>query len=240
MINELKINPDGKIGLDITYACNLKCMNCNRLCNCFPRPKSMLTINDVNQFVSDSEELKKKWQEVTVVGGEPTLHPDFEVIMEILLKYTRKNNIKLVVLTNGYPVTSPVLQKLVDNNPEIVVANTFKSPNVHPSHIPMTIAPVDINFYYEDNNPCDVPVRCGMGMNKNGYFACNSAASIDDVLQLGLGVKCLNDLNEKNLRENAKKICKYCGYYLSEMGLTCQGNFDYQIFSPFWKEKIRE
>lgn len=234
MENELKIRGMDHIVIDITYDCNMSCNNCNRLSNLCKRPESNMSIDDIKKFIKESEETGNPLRSIAVSGGEPSVHPDFEKIMVLLSEYCSKNSIYLYLQTNGK--TLDKINKLPDN---VQINNTGKNSN-NPYHYPFTIAPVDINFYYEDNNPCDTPFTCGRCLNKNGYYGCPISAAMDDILELNTGIKSIKDVNNDNLRNNTKKLCKYCSTYLVNMGLLCWGNFDYQIKSPFWKEAIEK
>ena len=74
------------IEIDITYECNLHCLNCNRAVR-QARESLHISMAQISRFVDESIEKRKKWQRIRVLGGEPTLHPEFRKIIEELLRY---------------------------------------------------------------------------------------------------------------------------------------------------------
>jgi len=64
------------IEIDITYACNLRCYNCNRSCTQAPTVERM-TVDQIKKFVEESKASNLQWKRIRILGGEPTLHPDF-------------------------------------------------------------------------------------------------------------------------------------------------------------------
>jgi hypothetical protein len=67
------------IQIDITNACPHICSNCTRFCGHHPKPYFMAE----DTFRQAVESLKAFPGTVGVMGGEPTLHPEFEALMEI-------------------------------------------------------------------------------------------------------------------------------------------------------------
>ncbi|PHO06610.1 hypothetical protein BFT35_10590 [Thermoanaerobacterium thermosaccharolyticum] len=101
---ETFIDKDFKIKfcwLEITSYCNQKCLHCfmgdelNR---------DILDINSIKCIVKDLSEMGV--EKVALTGGEPTLHPNFLEIINILGNY----NIKIVVLTNGTYITDDIVE----------------------------------------------------------------------------------------------------------------------------------
>src|SRR5262249_20587376 len=64
------------IEIDITYACNLNCYNCNRSCEQAPTGEHM-TVEQVERFVAESVAAGKQWKRIRLLGGEPTVHKNF-------------------------------------------------------------------------------------------------------------------------------------------------------------------
>src|SRR5262245_29713970 len=71
-----------KIEIDITYACNLSCPNCNRSCAQAPTGERM-TVEQIDFFLKESIASGIKWDRIRLVGGEPTLHPHFHNIIQL-------------------------------------------------------------------------------------------------------------------------------------------------------------
>ena len=62
------------IQIDITNACNLRCSNCTRFCGNHAKPFFM----DFDTFKRAVDSMEGFEGVVGIIGGEPTLHPDFE------------------------------------------------------------------------------------------------------------------------------------------------------------------
>jgi hypothetical protein len=65
-----------EIELDITYSCNLKCFGCNRCCGIAPSD-DCLSLEQIRKFIRESTARGISWKAIKVVGGEPTMHPQF-------------------------------------------------------------------------------------------------------------------------------------------------------------------
>ena len=67
--------------IDITNVCNLSCSNCTRFCGHYPKDK--LYFMDPNYFEKALLSLEGFDGVIGLIGGEPTLHPEFEKLCEI-------------------------------------------------------------------------------------------------------------------------------------------------------------
>jgi molybdenum cofactor biosynthesis enzyme MoaA len=89
--------------IDITYKCNLKCINCNRSCAQAPSGIEM-PVEDIEAFINQSIEKKIEWERIRILGGEPTLHKHIFEIIDLLISYQKKYNpsVRLVLGTNFF------------------------------------------------------------------------------------------------------------------------------------------
>ncbi len=69
--------------IDITYKCNLKCINCNRSCTQAPSDTEM-KVSDIEAFIRQSVKKNIIWKRIRILGGEPTLHSRIFDIMDLL------------------------------------------------------------------------------------------------------------------------------------------------------------
>lgn len=92
-----------RIIIDITYDCNLKCIRCNRSCRYAPSDE-YITLDQIKKFLDESIKKGKKWKEIWIEGGEPTLHPQIDEIIDLLLKYKhdKNKNLRIQLNSNGY------------------------------------------------------------------------------------------------------------------------------------------
>lgn len=198
--------------LDITYGCNLHCFNCNRSVRQAPEALH-LPVEKLRGWVDEWIAREKKWQRIRVLGGEPTLHPDFGGIMTELLRYRSwapKTSIEVVTNGHGTEVEAQ-LKKLP---PDVWVENSRKQGVVQPDFGPFNLAPVDdLAFKNADYaNGCAIASGCGMGLTPMGYYPCALAGGIDRITQDGLGRQHL-PAEADDMLPAARQFCRLCGRF---------------------------
>ncbi|WP_298366421.1 glycosyltransferase [uncultured Lutibacter sp.] len=207
-----------KIEIDITYDCNLKCIGCNRSCTQAPTTESV-SVLDIEKFINDSISLNKKWELINVLGGEPTLHPNFEKIIELIHEnYIEKfsPNTILQVVSNGVEAKSRDLCEKVKSfkNVRIDYGSFKESKNVE-YFSPFNDAPFDDEDY--DNSDydkgCWVTSYCGIGLNKRGYYACSIIGGIDRLKEGKNAISSLSEVSKEDLKNQLEEFCKYCGNF---------------------------
>lgn len=200
------------IEIDITYQCNLHCLNCNRSVSQAPE-EMHISLDQIQSFVDESIAREYQWDRIRVLGGEPTLHPFFLEIIQSLIQYTEWNtNCRIEVVTNGYgSEVKSALRKLPKT---IWIENSRKSEQVQTDFAPFNYAPCDDPQYsrvvYE--NGCAIMKECGMGLTPMGYYPCAIAGGIDRIAGWGLGYSGIPDSNDDML-ELLKKFCPLCGRF---------------------------
>lgn len=218
-----------QIEIDITYACNLKCFNCNRSCGLAPSDDS-LSLEQIQKFLRESTAKGIQWKSIRILGGEPTLHPEFlEIIDELIaFKDLQCPTVTIEIVTNGFgKQVNDVLKKL---SSKVVVDNTAKK-SIAQKFIPFNLAPKDyvMHRFADYSGGCWVPQDCGMGLSPYGYYPCAVAAAIDRVLGFDLGRKSLPELGD-HMRDQMDAFCRYCGFFIfSKYKLT-----DKNLISESW------
>ncbi len=206
-----------RIEIDITYHCNLKCLNCNRSSTQAPAREEM-SLNQIHQFIKESIELGKKWEIINILGGEPTLHENFlEIVQLILTEYIDKfsPNTILQITTNGYGEEVQTQLRQLPAHPALIIDyDSFKEDRIVEYFSPFNDAPIDKpdadkkEFY----KGCWVTAYCGIGLNAYGYYPCGVAGGIDRVMQFRKGIPSLKEAEQK-LRELLSLFCQYCGNF---------------------------
>jgi sulfatase maturation enzyme AslB (radical SAM superfamily) len=204
-----------KIEIDITWQCNLTCFDCNRCCGTAPTGEKM-TISQIEKFIKESESENYKWKVIRVIGGEPTIHPNFLEIIQLLINYRntyeKDEKFKLIVSTNGYSQKTKQLLNELPN--EVIIENSHKELNeiYHIGHF--NVAPIDIRDTSNEDFTiaCTNATYCGMGLTPNGYYHCPVAGSIDRVFGFDLGKKSLPKKNNE-MHDSMNAFCKYCGFF---------------------------
>ncbi len=202
-----------RIILDITFACNLGCYNCNRSCTQAPSEDAM-SVDQVRKFVRESVDAERRWSHIQLEGGEPTLHPDLNAIVSVLLQYKWKHSpmTQLILCTNGVGRSSTISSGLHE---EVEVWNSRKQGRLHERFVAFNRAPMDDpRFRKADySRACHIPSFWGIGLNRHGYYPCSVSGGIDRVFGLDIGRKSLPDSGDPMLME-CQAFCRWCGNFM--------------------------
>ncbi len=224
------------IEIDITYLCNLHCLNCNRSVS-QARDDMHMPVDMVRAFVDDSIRRAKRWRRIRVLGGEPTLHPEFREIISELRRYKEWCPTCIVeVVSNGYGAL--VNRRLGELPADVMVDNTAKTSRIQPHFGPFNLAPVDdIRYALTDySNACAIVRDCGMGLTPMGYYPCAVAGGIDRILGAGLGAASL-PADDDDMLEAARQLCRLCGRFRDGhfVPRVLRPTLDEERASPTWK-----
>lgn len=239
-----------KIEIDITYECNLKCINCNRSSTQAPI-KNGMQLSQIVDFINQSIELNKQWELINLLGGEPTLHSDFQTIVSVLLNeyiipYSPETILQIT--SNGYGELVQSQLKQLPKHPNVIIDYaSFKDDRVVSYFSPFNDAPVDEDHSdtKEYHKGCWVTSYCGIGLNQLGYYPCGVAGGIDRIFELNLGFKHLKEVDE-SIAKLLDTFCKFCGNftdYEKNKGNFIPRNEKAAITSPIisktWKEQYK-
>jgi hypothetical protein len=201
------------IEIEICTGCNLRCVNCDRSVRQAPSNEFM-TVDQIRKFVDESIDCRWKWDHITLLGGEPTLHPELDGVLATLARYHDHDpGTEFRMLSNGYG--ERVNTTLAALPPWITVVVTHKSPKVVPLFSPFNLAPCDeTGGAAEDfSGGCSITELSGLGLSRYGYYACGPGASIDRIFGLDLGIKSLADVTPERVRSQLGALCGRCGHY---------------------------
>ena len=90
---------------DITHQCNLNCKHCYSKAT--PNSNNELTTNEVLAIIDQLDSVRVGY--VYILGGEPLVRPDFDIILE----YFTKLKIPLMLNTNGWFIDNFWVSKLL-------------------------------------------------------------------------------------------------------------------------------
>jgi hypothetical protein len=202
------------IELDITYACNLKCFNCNRSCGHAPSDDH-LSLEQVRKFTQESIAKKVQWKRIRLLGGEPTLHPHFFDIVEEIRTFRKSHcpEARIEVTTNG--LGKRVNDALARLPQDVFANNTAKKSRDNLFHA-FNLAPKDFARYRHADFSCGCwgPEFCGFNLSPYGYYCCGAGAAIDRVFGFDLGRQSLPDPSD-SLRDHMGVFCGYCGHFMT-------------------------
>jgi hypothetical protein len=198
--------------IDITYKCNLKCINCNRSCTQAPSRLEM-PVADVESFITQSIEKEIAWKRIRILGGEPTLHSRIFDIIDLLIGYQREFNpsVRLVLGTNFFGKrVHQVLRKMPN---AVTIKSTLKSSRINLFR-PFNVAPVDtlFNQFSDYTCGCRIISECGLGVTPSGYYMCAIAGGIDRVFGYNLGRREIPDENDL-MADQMRSFCSVCGHF---------------------------
>lgn len=94
----------------ITDKCNLKCVSCNHFCPLVPDSVSHKSIEQIEKDLTALSKFRNYIRMITLLGGEPTLHPQLEEIIILTRKLFPSNQI--YITTNGTRID--ILEKCKD------------------------------------------------------------------------------------------------------------------------------
>lgn len=208
--------------VDITYRCNLACNNCNRsLGDGQAKSKAGMSLEQFDKFLDESVASNHQWKIIKILGGEPTMHPQFFEIIESVKNYKKNHNktVEIQLWTNGCgQKVESILEQLDD---DIVVINSSKQKGDEQVFNAFNLAPIDSGLYrFSDfSNGCSITEKCGIGVTPYGYYPCAVAGSIDRVMGKDVGTKELDNAYG-NMREQLNDLCRYCGHFRISRSVT--------------------
>lgn len=236
----------GKAELHLTYGCNLSCVNCNRASFLHEPHTPDMTLEDVAEFLHQAQELKW-YPAILLIGGEPTLHPDFFDICELCVGFAQRGQ----RLGLGYPEKG--IQGLVQlwsnqQTPEIQArvakaatlgvscvsyADTGKPRSQILGIKDIFVSPDDMGLPLRE--PCwqHSSIICGISVDAEGYSPCAIGGAVDGILACGFRTKRLADLFDVDkVGRITADMCRHCGHDIMNSGLT-------GVISPAeWREKV--
>jgi hypothetical protein len=205
-----------RIEIDITWLCNLSCPHCNRSCPQAPTTDH-LSLQEIEGFLEASKIQNRRWEQIRILGGEPTLHPEFPAVIDLLHSYWAWSGETVIELaTNG---TGARVKRTLASLPDwIQVDNTDKEHGID-HFVPFNRAPMDRVAYAltDKHNACWVAENCGMGFGPGGYYPCGPAAGIDRIFGFGAGRPQLPD-DADDMEDLLELFCSRCGGFQREVG----------------------
>ncbi|WP_287492391.1 radical SAM protein [Sellimonas sp.] len=219
MINKKFYVNHNRIELIITYKCNLRCINCDAQVRQAPSNLHM-SIDQIYKFIDESIKNEVCWEQIRILGGEPTLHPEIENIVEAIFDYKSKYSNRTIVtlVTNGYgEYVNKMIRKLSEKY-NIVIENSKKKSNMQPNFSTINKAPKDMKKYCNEDfsRGCWIPSVCGMALDIHGYYPCSAAAAADRIFGDDIGRKKLPLLND-DFHDVLSIACGRCGHYYNNI-----------------------
>lgn len=198
------------VQIDVTNLCNKSCSNCTRFCGHYTKDKIFFMSPEYYEKAVIS--FKDFPAIVGMIGGEPTLHPQFEELCKILQKHIPKH--KCGLWTN---TTTQQFVKYRDIiNETFGVFNLNNHIDTNSMHAPILTAIDDLDAtsdqkkYFIDN--CWVQLQWSATINPNGGFFCEVAGAFSMLFNgpNGADIEANPGWWKKPISEFNDQINEYC------------------------------
>lgn len=226
----MKLIKDKKsILIDITNSCINKCANCMRFCQLNNNPYFM-NLHDVKNAIDSLD----NWNgQISIMGGEPLLHPFFKEIMKYLqTKYKKKYGFFRYPISDIYDYA---LNTMPDNNGKLRlftsvpkqfydyfedIDDTFHSLRCndhsnHTNHFTTMVYYKDLGIsdeeFIKQSKNCWVNNDCGAVINNHGAFFCEMAGAMDMLYDGNTGFKVQKDWWKETSYQKQMYWCQFCG-----------------------------
>jgi len=207
-----------EVQLFITNVCNLSCGGCHQMCGYIPKDKLFFTpLEDIEWMIDiiiDNSLVKRR---IGIFGGEPTLHPKFNELVDIMAS----KSFKFTVFTNGrlkeYKKPKNVVYRInTKEDPNRLFTQTWNAPKDF-------YKVEDHAWYFRElaQKYCFIWNNCrGLVYNKKAY-ACVTFATIDILTgeDHGWEMKKGEDVFVRTFEEiecQAKHYCYRCGHCMKK------------------------
>jgi len=196
------------IQVEITNACNLSCSNCTRFVGHHRKPFFM----DLGTCEKALKSLEGFPGFIGIMGGEPTLHPQFREICKLMQKLVPDKN-QRELWTNG--LNWDKYKEVIDETfyKDHIIYNDHRDKEVG-EHQPLLVAASDIiddrELMWRLIGNCWMQWRWGASITPKGGFFCEVAASQDELFQGPGGYELEKGWWNKNPNEFADQVKRYC------------------------------
>lgn len=204
-----------RIIIDVTHRCDLGCRDCNRSCGAGQAPAAEeIDPEQVRRFIAESAAAGRRWRRIMLEGGEPTLHPRLEEILDILLRYRREHAPGCVIelCSNGHGERAR--RVLAGLPPGVAVKDSAKRPVAEQGHLAFNVAPADLPAFADADfsEGCYIHSIFGLGLTRAGYYPHPVCGGIDRIFGFDVGLKRL-PAAAAELAGQMRRLCPLCGHF---------------------------
>ena len=219
------IPTSGKAEIHIGYECDLACRNCNRMSFLNDAHTPAMVPADLTDFLDQCRALGW-WPSILLIGGEPTMHPDFFEFCAIAQGFVTEgrqidgNELHCQLWSNQASEDARAkCAKARDWFGVSLVPETVKPRSQILSIYDIFVSPIDMGLDGRPHCWQHASEICGISVDSAGFTPCAIGGAIDGILGLGFRTKRLADLfDEEKVAEITKTMCGHCGHHLSQFG----------------------
>jgi len=133
-----------------------------------------MTMAQITRFIEEVIACDKPMYQISVMGGEPMVHPHVEwICKEIHTRLVLPGLVQRFNLaTNG---TLPIPEWMREH------MKILLSPVESKHHRRQFVAPIDTG---QDTKSCKIPATCGIALNRFGYYPCGAGGAIVRLFRL--------------------------------------------------------
>ena len=210
--------------LSITNRCNLSCGNCAQLCGHFPAEKIWeLSLSQIDQAIRSVKPYASPQNRVTIFGGEPTIHSQWEEVLQLVHSHAPFH---FIVNTNGRLGHRPFQREKnvtyhVDTHPS---DQQFLTTMVAAKDCIPEQAESPAYFWELAKKDCPIWETCGSALYNGKAYFCEHAAAMDHLFYEGNSGWAVEegknpfDRTEAEIEDQAHKFCQHCGWCIKGMG----------------------
>jgi len=202
--------------IEVTNVCTQNCAYCTRYIRHVRKDQEFFM--DLEYFRRALESLDGFMGRIGIMGGEPTLHPQFEEICHIIKNEYRIPRMKMGLWTAG-GVRFKQYRKLIDDTFGMLAYNEHNPEQRKVErHQPLTVAVEDVvaDKRYRQKLIDDCPIQKAWcpSINPKGGFFCEVAQALDIILDGPGGYPIEPGWWKKGpsqFKDQVDRYCKHCG-----------------------------
>lgn len=224
----------GKAEIHLLFDCDLACRNCNRASFLNDAHTPALSVADFAEFCTQARTLDW-WPAIIIIGGEPTLHPDFFTFCELAVEFVNEGRERMPTSAGPNPAghvpfvqlwsnhfSADAREKCAEAEARFGISVNEDTNKTHSMILPIDdifVSPIDVGL--EGRPPCwqHASQLCGISVDSRGYSPCAIGGAIDGILDLGFRTKILADLfDPEKAAAITEEMCGHCGHQLYTIG----------------------
>ncbi len=188
------------VGIIFTERCSQTCKDCSNLMQYYKKPQNCNIdeiIKDIDTFCGIVDEVN----EFRVIGGEPFMNPDFDLVVKRLIDETKVK--KIVIYTNGTIVPNDEKLKCLKNDKVLIIITDYGRTEKNLNNLVKKLSDDGVAFYVQKAGgwtDCSKIVQHNRSLEKQKEIFRNCCAKNTITLSGGNLFRCPFAANAARLR----------------------------------------